>query len=92
MCLNHLYSLQSSWAQGYGCVLDSGTTFTYLPSDAFRALLTMLEQLTAEKGLSRKPGPDPQVRREKLYTHGFDIRQDSQAACGKFDAKEVSTS
>ncbi|EFJ40170.1 hypothetical protein VOLCADRAFT_108309 [Volvox carteri f. nagariensis] len=46
--------------RGYGTVLDSGTTFTYLPSLAFEAMSRAVGQYAEERGLQRTPGADPQ--------------------------------
>ncbi|KAI8471379.1 MAG: aspartic peptidase domain-containing protein [Monoraphidium minutum] len=40
----------ATYAQGYGAVLDSGTTFNYLPSAAFRALSSRLQARLLEGG------------------------------------------
>jgi len=47
------------WAAGHGVVLDSGTTFTYLPRPAHAAFVRAVGGAAAEAGLSRVPGPDP---------------------------------
>lgn len=52
---------QAVYAVGYGCVLDSGTTFAYLPSAAFTAFATMIKTAAAAAGLVSRPGADPQV-------------------------------
>ena len=65
----------AAFAVGYGAVFDSGTTFSYLPTAAFAALLAALEAAlaaaargegpggagaaAAAKALRRAPGPDP---------------------------------
>ncbi|KAG2496491.1 hypothetical protein HYH03_005316 [Edaphochlamys debaryana] len=46
--------------RGYGVVLDSGTTFTYLPTDAFNAMAKAVGAFAEGKGLTRCPGADPQ--------------------------------
>lgn len=48
--------------RGYGTVLDSGTTFTYLPTDAFKAMAKAVGDYVEKKGLQSTPGADPQVR------------------------------
>lgn len=48
------------YAQGYGAVLDSGTTFTYLPTAAYNAFLGLLNDALQGKGLHRSSGSDPQ--------------------------------
>jgi hypothetical protein len=53
--------VQNLYNQGYGGVLDSGTTFTYLPTDAFNKIAQMVGDYAAAKGLQRRPGADPQV-------------------------------
>lgn len=47
---------------GYGVVLDSGTTFSYLPTEAYQGFLQLLEAYIKAKGLQRVAGPDPRVR------------------------------
>lgn len=47
---------------GYGVVLDSGTTYTHLPREAYQAFVEALLQHTSAAGLSRVDGPDPTVR------------------------------
>lgn len=53
--------LQGEYAKGYGTVLDSGTTFTYLPTAAFSAFLGLLTEALQHRGLHRSSGADPQV-------------------------------
>jgi len=48
------------FASGYGTVMDSGTTFTYLPTEAFNAFANAVEAFTRTKKLPRTPGADPQ--------------------------------
>ena len=43
-------------------VLDSGTTFSYLPTEAYQGFLQLLEAHVKAKGLQRVAGPDPRVR------------------------------
>eukprot|EP00878_Enallax_costatus_P039744 GHUV01045636.1.p1 GENE.GHUV01045636.1~~GHUV01045636.1.p1 ORF type:complete len:526 (+),score=146.95 GHUV01045636.1:825-2402(+) len=50
----------ADYARGYGAVLDSGTTFTYLPTSAFNAFVAMLCEAIRGKGLRRTSGADPQ--------------------------------
>jgi hypothetical protein len=47
------------YAQGYGTVIDSGTTFSYLPTAAFRAFTAALDAALEGKGLAKGGGPDP---------------------------------
>ena len=46
--------------EGYAVVLDSGTTFTYVPSPVFRAFAEAVEKHALARGLFRVRGPDPQ--------------------------------
>lgn len=52
---------QSDFSRGYGTVLDSGTTFTYLPSSAYKAFLTALDAAIQPHNLQRATGKDPSV-------------------------------
>ena len=47
---------------GHGTVLDSGTTFTYVPSPAYQHLARMIDGYALAGGLTRTPGLDPQVK------------------------------
>ena len=54
----------SDLAVGYGTVMDSGTTFTYVPSNVFHATAAALDAAVTqlaptEKKLAKVPGPDP---------------------------------
>lgn len=51
--------MQDLYDIGYGTVLDSGTTFTYLPSQAFDQLQTHVTDYALAQGLHSIPGPDP---------------------------------
>ena len=42
-------------------MLDSGTTFTYLPSDAFQSFKETVTAFALEHGLKSVKGPDPKV-------------------------------
>ena len=44
---------------GYGTVLDSGTTFTYLPAQAFQQFHQHVTDFALARGLHVTPGPDP---------------------------------
>lgn len=59
-------SLQHAFAVGYGAVLDSGTTFTYLPTGPFRKFSKALRDYARSKGLEAIEGPDPQVVGDRL--------------------------
>ena len=50
---------QETYEEGYGTVLDSGTTFTYLPTEAFRAFRDAVTAFATGKGLKMTKGPDP---------------------------------
>ncbi|CAK0779405.1 hypothetical protein CVIRNUC_004765 [Coccomyxa viridis] len=47
------------YEEGYGTVLDSGTTFTYLPTDAFQSFKESVTAFALEHGLKSVKGPDP---------------------------------
>lgn len=49
----------STFTTGYSTVLDSGTTFSYLPTDAFRAFADSVSSYAIARGLFSVPGPDP---------------------------------
>ena len=42
-------------------MLDSGTTFTYLPSEAFQLFKEAVTNYALEHGLTSVKGPDPKV-------------------------------
>ncbi|KAG1666106.1 hypothetical protein FOA52_010896 [Chlamydomonas sp. UWO 241] len=50
----------STYSVGYGVVMDSGTTFTYLPTRAFKGLSEAVSAAVAKAGLKSTPGADPQ--------------------------------
>ena len=56
-----VHPTQSTFAVGYGTVFDSGTTFTYLPSAAFRAVSGAIDAHVQARGFKRTPGLDPSV-------------------------------
>lgn len=49
----------STFSTGYSTVLDSGTTFSYLPSKAFHAFAESVSSYAIARGLFSVPGPDP---------------------------------
>jgi len=51
--------LQGLYDIGYGTVLDSGTTFTYLPSQAYDQFHQHVSDYALSHGLENIPGPDP---------------------------------
>jgi hypothetical protein len=53
--------VQAVYRQGYGAVLDSGTTFTYLPSPAFAEFLAAVKEHALGRGLQLTDGPDKNV-------------------------------
>ena len=53
--------MQERYEEGYGTVLDSGTTFTYLPSEAFQLFKEAVSAYALEHGLNSVKGPDPKV-------------------------------
>lgn len=52
--------LPSTFHVGYSTVLDSGTTFTYIPSEAFSRFSEAVSSYAIARGLFSVPGPDPQ--------------------------------
>lgn len=52
---------QADFARGYGTVLDSGTTFTYLPTSAYKAFMASLMAAIQPANLKRASGKDPTV-------------------------------
>lgn len=52
--------LQGLFDIGHGTVLDSGTTFTYLPTQAFNQLHIHVSDYALSHGLHTTPGPEPQ--------------------------------
>lgn len=48
------------FATGYATVLDSGTTFSYLPTKAFRLFAETVSSHAIARGLFSVPGPDPE--------------------------------
>lgn len=57
--LKSFFLLQQRYEEGYGTVLDSGTTFTYLPTEAFQAFKLAVSSFALSKGLKATKGPDP---------------------------------
>lgn len=53
---------KSVYAAGYGAVVDSGTTFGYLPSAAYSAFVEAVVVAAKSKGLNLTDGPDPSFR------------------------------
>jgi hypothetical protein len=58
--------LQGIYEMGYGTVLDSGTTFTYLPTEAFVLFVAMVKEHALAAGLHTTDGPDKNVRNVTL--------------------------
>ena len=58
-CHHHGLVPQGLFDIGHGTVLDSGTTFTYLPSQAFQHLHKQVSDYALSHGLHTVPGPDP---------------------------------
>jgi hypothetical protein len=54
--------LQEVFDVGYGTVVDSGTTFTYIPTRAYKAFYTAIAAAAASSGLQLVGGADPLVR------------------------------
>ncbi len=57
----HACAAQSVLTRGYGAVMDSGTTFNYLPTALFDAFRAAVDKAVAGKGLRKGTGPDPSV-------------------------------
>ncbi|KAK9790119.1 hypothetical protein WJX73_003557 [Symbiochloris irregularis] len=51
---------REEWNRGYGAVLDSGTTFGYLPTHAFQAFRDTVSAYALSKGLQYVEKPDPE--------------------------------
>jgi len=49
---------QSEYQQGYGTVLDSGTTFMYLPTLVYKQFIAAVDKAALSSGLGRVAGPD----------------------------------
>lgn len=54
--------MQGLYNIGYGTVLDSGTTFSYLPSAAFNQLSQHVSDYALAHGLHSTPGSDPKFQ------------------------------
>ncbi|PSC67812.1 acid protease [Micractinium conductrix] len=78
---------QSLFDQGYGTVLDSGTTFTYMPTPVFQAFANAVETFAVSKGLKRVPGPDPQY--EDICFGQAPAHQDLEALSQVFPSMEI---
>ena len=63
--------VQERYEEGYGAVLDSGTTFTYLPSEAFALFKEAVSAFALEHGLHSVKGPDPKVHSYTLSQSSF---------------------
>lgn len=55
-------TLQGLYDIGYGTVLDSGTTFSYLPAAAFEQFQRHVSDFALNHGLQSTPGPDPKFQ------------------------------
>lgn len=62
-----LCTKQERYSEGYGTVLDSGTTFTYLPADVFRIFVEFVTRFALDQGLRSTKGPDPKVIHHILW-------------------------
>ncbi len=74
---------QGTYQQGYGAVLDSGTTFTYLPSAAFAPFRAAVQAHALARGLQLTSGPDKNVPPPLPPTHTLSdtLAQVTQLAC-----------
>jgi hypothetical protein len=68
--------------EGYATVLDSGTTFTYIPTPAFQAFASAVEAYALQHGLVRVRGPDPQY--DDICFGGAPEHTDVQAMASVF--------
>ena len=59
---NNLEIDSSTFTSGYSTVLDSGTTFTYFPTDMYRSFTEAISSYVVGRGLFSVPGPDPQFQ------------------------------
>eukprot|EP00191_Tetraselmis_sp_GSL018_P003793 CAMPEP_0177598816 /NCGR_PEP_ID=MMETSP0419_2-20121207/12605_1 /TAXON_ID=582737 /ORGANISM="Tetraselmis sp., Strain GSL018" /LENGTH=521 /DNA_ID=CAMNT_0019091395 /DNA_START=616 /DNA_END=2181 /DNA_ORIENTATION=+ len=57
-----LNSPASAWVNGYGVVVDSGTTFTYIPSQAYNSFRSILDSRAKSSGMEPLDGPDPKYK------------------------------
>ena len=71
---------QERYEEGYGTVLDSGTTFTYLPTDAFQSFKEAVTAFALEHGLKSVKGPDPKVSACCPLQGSTQARQDERPA------------
>ena len=81
--LMHPLRAQERYEEGYGTVLDSGTTFTYLPTDAFQSFKEAVTAFALEHGLKSVKGPDPKVsacRPQHCLQGSTQARQDQRPA------------
>jgi hypothetical protein len=72
----------SIFQEGYATVLDSGTTFTYIPTPAFQAFASAVEAYALQHGLVRVRGPDPQY--DDICFGGAPEHTDVQAMASVF--------
>jgi len=59
---NNLEIESSTFTSGYSTVLDSGTTFTYFPTEMYRLFTETISSYVVGRGLFSVPGPDPQFQ------------------------------
>lgn len=55
-------AVSGSYSLGMGTVMDSGTTFIYLPTAAFTAFHSALASALTGRNMSLVPGPDPTIK------------------------------
>ncbi len=75
---SHCHVVQAVFEYGYGTVLDSGTTFTYLPHSAFVMFKDAVGNFARAQGLTDTPGPDPTVSTPELHLLCSTLRFESQ--------------
>lgn len=61
-CLRAAGDAQDVFQNGYGSLLDSGTTFSYFPTPAFDGFVAAVTAFAVARGLKSTPGPDASVR------------------------------
>lgn len=76
-----------AFQQGYATVLDSGTTFTYIPTAAFTAFADAVEAYALQRGLQRVRGPDPQY--DDICFGGAPEHTDVEALAAVFPSMQL---
>ncbi|GAB4814012.1 hypothetical protein N2152v2_001058 [Parachlorella kessleri] len=74
---------QAVYSQGYGAMLDSGTTYIYLPSDAFQAFTAEVERQAVQNGLYKVDPPSSEYK-DICYGGGPADYQDAEGLSQAF--------